>query len=1289
MPEVETNPPQRQPLATQRLQLPGYELREQLGAGGYGKVYLATQRATGAQVAIKVVHLDEDERRLARFHRETELCSRLHHPHIVQLLDRGRQGDCVYGVFEYIPGETLKRYLLRKGVLSALEAGHIMTQVLDALDCAHQAGIVHRDLKPDNIMITSTGMLTHAMVLDFGISTLVPAARDAQFAALTKTEEFLGTPLYCAPEQLRGELPGVKADLYAWGLMFLECLTGVAAMSGSSTAEILHQQLSPQEVPLPPEVSAHPLGTVLRRALRKGVVERCGSARSLLVDLRQVPLETLVGALRSTQAPAPDAPLRTLATKRGFAEKRQVTLLCCSVTVWPAVEVDADGPAELEALELAQREEFSAFADAAVQRGGMLAGTLGDRMLIVFGYPHTCDSDVRRAGATALQLQFLSQQRGAALRAAQPLELSVRIGLHAGSCVMTPGDVPMGHVVNFAARLESLAAPGTILVSTDASRSLRAFAELECEEHVAPAVLGVDQQCYRLLSQRHQGRTAARAHACIGRDAELEALLRTWAGTRQGQGSLTLISGEAGIGKSCIVGQLREHVAGEGGTVAHAQCMPEHVNSALAPILTLLRRSLGGGDGNALREQLAASLHAAGCDIQQVLPIFCAWLSLPFGPHAASQVSPALQRELLLDALVLWLQHSSRPQSLLLVIEDLHWVDPTTVALLERLVVSLEQQPLMVVLTARPSWLAPPAFGAAAIRPERLDRTHAAAVARQALAPKSIDPRVIEYVVARTDGVPLFVQELARMLAEAHLVEREGHWTFRDEAGPAQIPTTLRDSLISRFDRLGGAREVLQLAATLGRCFDVALLQACVDPESVSESLQVLQAAGLIALAEGQPGAMAFRHALIRDTAYDCMLNEQRRLKHRSVVRALSRQQPERIATTPSLIAAHHAGAGDPARAVECGIAQLHLSQLRSLNDETIAYAQQVESWVKQLDAQQQREAQLDLNGYVTQALMNKHGWANTQVIERLEVANVLLGGTVRYELEVRQLWSMITFHHVSSNRAEVRRLSERLLLLAQREGDAGVLVAASTYLGLAHYSEGDFIQAEHCLSRAIEDYQPAHAGHAGELGFDTRVWATCGRALVRWFAGHGAASTDAAQAVQWGREIDHVPSLCMALLYQALGYQARGEREAALDTTTELLALTSRYGLPAFAGYGRIIACWARSEVSEADRWIETLWAMGCRYCQTYYRAFAAETLALQGHWDQALARIEHSLQLTQQLHEHMYTAELHLARARYLRGAGADAATVDVCLQLAIEVARGAGKSRTLVAAQCEMQR
>jgi len=294
-----------------------YALVSRIGWGASSSVYEALQRSTGRRVAIKVLRLPGDARVLdqtpdaARFRRETRLCAQLHHPNIVSLVDSGEVAALLYAVFELVPGLTLSEVLTREGALEPVEALHLMTQVLDALSCSHAMGIVHRDLKPANIMITRTGARRNAMVLDFGLGVLAVDAGRVSDTRLTSDGEYLGTPLYSAPEQLRGQAPTVQSDLYAWGLILLECLTGMPAITGRSVAEVVHSQLSLQPLAIPRALAQHPLGRLLRTATIKQPPASRGAAATLLNELSsasQVALpsrEALRSERRSAAAAAP------------------------------------------------------------------------------------------------------------------------------------------------------------------------------------------------------------------------------------------------------------------------------------------------------------------------------------------------------------------------------------------------------------------------------------------------------------------------------------------------------------------------------------------------------------------------------------------------------------------------------------------------------------------------------------------------------------------------------------------------------------------------------------------------------------------------------------------------------------------------------------------------------------------------------------------------------------------------------------------------------------------------
>src|SRR5881398_1105187 len=275
-----------------------YEILEELGSGGFGRVHKARQLSTGQLVAIKVLRFWESDsaadvaNQVERFRRETRLCAELSHPNIVRLIDSGETGHGqLYAIFEYVPGSTLKDVLAREGGLGWTETVYLMTQVLDALACAHARGVVHRDLKPENIMVTQTGAQRNALVLDFGLGGLARAVEDWSLPRLTATREILGTPSYAAPEQLRGEPVSTRSDLYAWGLILLECLTGELALRGQSMHEVIVQQLSPEPVPIPPAIRNGRLRRLLRRVTEKRVERRDVTIEALLQTLSMIDAE--------------------------------------------------------------------------------------------------------------------------------------------------------------------------------------------------------------------------------------------------------------------------------------------------------------------------------------------------------------------------------------------------------------------------------------------------------------------------------------------------------------------------------------------------------------------------------------------------------------------------------------------------------------------------------------------------------------------------------------------------------------------------------------------------------------------------------------------------------------------------------------------------------------------------------------------------------------------------------------------------------------------------------------
>src|SRR5215510_9363246 len=368
-----------------QLQIPtifqgGYEILSELGRGSFGRVYKARQLSTSQDVAIKILRLHpedgvEDVRvQTDRFRREMRLCSELAHPNIVRVIDSGESPTGIlYTVFEFVPGSTLKAVLAAEGKLGMRESVHLMGQVLDALSCAHARGVVHRDLKPENIMVTKTGVRRNALVLDFGLGGLARDVRDWQLPRITATREMMGTPCYAAPEQLRGEPPSTRSDLYSWGLIFLECLTGELAVSGASAHEVILKQIGPDPIPIPTWLRPQRIGRLLEAVTAKQIEKRDVTIEGLLQALGLSEFDELQDA----DVVAKSQPLPA-------GERRQLTLVCCRLGI---TRVDGE-PIDLEEVDALLHAQHAIIGELAGRSDGHIAGIMADRILLAFGYPH-------------------------------------------------------------------------------------------------------------------------------------------------------------------------------------------------------------------------------------------------------------------------------------------------------------------------------------------------------------------------------------------------------------------------------------------------------------------------------------------------------------------------------------------------------------------------------------------------------------------------------------------------------------------------------------------------------------------------------------------------------------------------------------------------------------------------------------------------------------------------------------------------------------------------------------
>jgi TOMM system kinase/cyclase fusion protein len=694
-----------------------YEVLSKLGEGGFSQVFKARQRATGQEVAVKVLQQlhAADEGLIARFQREMRLCARLYHPHIVRLIDSGRtETGRLYSVFEYVPGRTLGDVLATEGALPPWEAAHLMLQVLDALGCAHKLGIVHRDLKPQNIMLTNTGLRRNALVLDFGLGTLSDEDRREELSRITRTRDTLGTPAYAAPEQLRGEPVTARTDLYAWGLIFVECLTGKRVVEGAKLQDLIFKQLGPEPVLLPEWLASHRLGRLLRRATEKNPQARDVTAQGLLLELESC----------ATQGwPSAETPMSPVLAQQppsaSVEERRHLTAVSCSLRL-VGERVDAVKAEELDAL---LWKEHAAWVELARRREGWLGSVWGERVLLYFGYPKAHEDDASRAAFTALELMAQMEKRGAELARSHGLKAEVRVGLHTGPVLsrelrgqgLAGLPVLVGHTPGVAERLEALAQPGELLVSETTAQALGEGFVLEPAGEHRVGVGTCPMPVLRLRGRQRastSGLERTPTSPLLGRSLELEMLMHRWRQVQAGTGQGILIRGEAGCGKSRLAQELVHQARHTPHLFLEGCCSHEWRDIALRPMVELLERLLGLGQ-DSTPEQATAALEALltqyGFETSEFLPLFAALLAIPGASvhHPVQAMSVRRQQEQTVQALLDLFFEMAQRQPVLMVVEDVHHADPATLELLTQLVKEASGARLCAVLTARSEFTPP------------------------------------------------------------------------------------------------------------------------------------------------------------------------------------------------------------------------------------------------------------------------------------------------------------------------------------------------------------------------------------------------------------------------------------------------------------------------------------------------------------------------------------------------------------------------------------------------------
>jgi class 3 adenylate cyclase/tetratricopeptide (TPR) repeat protein len=765
------------------------------------------------------------------------------------------------------------------------------------------------------------------------------------------------------------------------------------------------------------------------------------------------------------------------------AERRQLTVLFCDLVDSSVLASQLD-PEEWREVVRAYQDTC---AKVIARFDGHIAQYLGDGLLVYFGYPRAHEDDAQRAVRAGLGIVEAMAQLNTRLEREPGVHLGVRLGCHTGIVVV--GEVgggarqeqlALGETPNVAARLQGIAAPNTVVISAATFQLLAGF--FACQPLGTPLLKGVTQPLavYRVL---YESMARSRLEAVgrtgltplVGREAEVALLRERWGQVREGLGQVVLLSGEAGIGKSRLVEVLKEQVAAEPQAwLTPCQCSPYYQHTALYPIIDLLERVVLHFEREESPQQRLSKLEGFlvqyGLPLAEAMPLFAALLSLPLSADSTPlTLSPEQQKQQTLHALLTILLRIAAQQPVLFIMEDLHWVDPSTLELLSLLVDQGPTARIFALFTCRPDFR-PPWTGRSHLTQVTLPRLpprRAAELSGRVTHGKALPEEVLEQVVAKTDGVPLFVEELTKMVVESGLVrEAEGRYELTGPLPPLAIPATLHDSLMARLDRLATVKTVAQLGATIGRTFAYELLRAVapLDEATLQHGLRQLVEAELVYQRGVAPQATyIFKHALIQDTAYQSLLKSTRQQYHLRIAQVLAAQFSETAATQPELLAHHYTEAGLHAQAIPYWQQAGQRAATHSAYREAAACYEQALLALGHLPGGREAHAEaIDLRFHLRNVLLPLG--EQERILEHLRVAATLaeavqdpsrLGWVTMYMTSC--LYNMGQPDHAV-------RTGQRALTMATSLKDAALQIQATYNLGLAYHLLGDYRQAADLL---------------------------------------------------------------------------------------------------------------------------------------------------------------------------------------------------------------------------------
>jgi class 3 adenylate cyclase/predicted ATPase len=1029
----------------------------------------------------------------------------------------------------------------------------------------------------------------------------------------------------------------------------------------------------------------------------------CGACGTALIELPHGSQSTPVDHQRDgreSQTPRVTPP--AVGRPRPEGERRQLTVLFCDLVDSTALATQLD-PEELREVVRAYQ---SVCAEVIQRFEGYIAQYLGDGLLVYFGYPQAHEDDGQRAVHAALGMVEAMGQLNQRLSQEGGVQLAMRIGIHTGLVVVgemggggRQEQLALGETPNVAARLQGLAAPDTVLISAATQRLVQGL--FTCQDlglHTLRGVVTPMQVFHVLRESEAQSRLDVAVSRgltpLVGREQEVRLLLERWAQVKDGHGQIVLLSGEAGIGKSRLVEVVKERVAGELHTRFEWRGSPYYQQSPLYPVIVHLHRLLRWHQEESPHERLRKLervMRQSGFSLPDMVPLFASLLALPLpDSYPSLALTPERQKQKILEALLVWLRREVERQRVLLIIEDLHWLDASSMEFLNLLVDQAATTHLFMLLTFRPTFRPPwpqhPHLTHLTL--SRLPRHQAALLIEQVAGGKTLPAEVHQQLLTRTDGVPLFVEELTKMVLESGLLrETPDCYELTGPLPALAIPTTLQDSLMARLDRLGTGKLVAQLGATIGRRFSYELLQAVspVAEATLQQGLGRLVEAELL-YQRGLPpeASYLFKHALIQETALQSLLRHTRQQYHQQIAQVLAERFPETGETQPELLAQHYTEAGLAAQAVPYWQRAGQRAIERSANIEAISHLTKGLEVLKTLPETPERHQQeLTLQLALGAALSMLKGFTATETEQAYNSARQLCQQVGDSPQRFAALAGLLRFYRSRTELKTAQELGEQLLKLAQSMQVPAFLLDAYCEQGTNLWHAGKFASALSHLEQGIAHYNPQK--HPSRISSYSHAELLCFSSAGRsaWFLGYPDQALGRNQeALALARQSPHPYSLATALHLASTLHVWRREAQLVQELAEATIVLSREHGFIRWLGGGLIRKGWAVATLGSAEEGIAQIrqgiatWReIGTKQAELQHLAMLAEAYKTGGQIEAGFSALAEALAIMHTSEERYYEAEVYRLRGELLLEEGKKFKAAEESFLQALAVARQQG--------------